>query len=92
MPKDLALAREKGTDPIWIRDRLDLTRRLDGIIEDVRHVASLPDPVGKEYDQQTLESGITRKRRRVPVGVLGVIYESRPNVTIDISTLAFKNG
>jgi glutamate-5-semialdehyde dehydrogenase len=90
--QDLALAREKGTDPIWIRDRLDLTRRLDGIIEDVRHVASLPDPVGKEYDQQTLESGITRKRRRVPVGVLGVIYESRPNVTIDISTLAFKTG
>lgn len=90
--RDLEEAHHKGTDPIWIRDRLDLTHRLDGIIADVRHVAQLPDPVGREYDERTLDSGITARRRRVPLGVIGVIYESRPNVTVDISTLAFKTG
>lgn len=89
---DIEAAQRNGTDPIWIRDRLDLRDRLDGIIADVRKVAGLPDPVGREYDAQALDSGIKVFKRRVPVGVLGVIYESRPNVTVDVSALALKSG
>lgn len=73
-------------------DRLDLQKRLDGIAADVRNVATLPDPVGKEFDQKTLENGLRVSRRRTPLGVLGVIYEARPNVTVDIATLALKTS
>ncbi len=89
---DIERAHEKGTDPIWIRDRIDLERRMSGIIRDVRHVVSLPDPVGTTFSENELEVGIDIHKVRVPLGVIGVIYESRPNVTVDISTLALKTG
>ena len=73
-------------------DRLDLQKRLTGIISDVRHVATLPDPVGLEWDKRTLENGLHVCRRRIPLGVLGVIYEARPNVTVEVATLALKTG
>ncbi|MEL6528025.1 MAG: glutamate-5-semialdehyde dehydrogenase, partial [Chloroflexota bacterium] len=79
-------------DAIRSRDRMALDRRLPGIIRDVRKVADLPDPVGRVYDENSLDSGVNVHRVRVPLGVLGVIYESRPNVTVDISTLALKTG
>ncbi len=89
---DVDEARANGTDEIWIKDRLDLTKRMAGMITDVRKVASLPDPVGKEFDAHTLENGLQVRRRRTPLGVLGVIYEARPNVTIDVAVLAIKSG
>ena len=89
---DLERAYDNGTDPIWIRDRIDLERRMPGIIRDVRHVVSLPDPVGQSWAENDLDAGINVRKMRVPLGVLGVIYESRPNVTVDISTLALKTG
>lgn len=73
-------------------DRLDLLKRLAGIIADVRHVATLPDPVGKSFDERTLPNGLRVSRRRIPLGVLGVIYEARPNVTIEVASLALKTG
>ncbi|MEO1288094.1 MAG: glutamate-5-semialdehyde dehydrogenase [Chloroflexota bacterium] len=89
---DIENAHANGTDPIWIRDRIDLERRMDGIIRDVRHVVTLPDPVGTTWADNDLDVGIHVQKMRVPLGVLGVIYESRPNVTVDISTLALKTG
>lgn len=88
---DLADGRANGLSDALI-DRLDLQKRLAGIISDLRAVIALPDPVGREYDQQTLENGLKISRRRVPVGVLGVIYEARPNVTVDVAGLALKTG
>lgn len=73
-------------------DRLNLAKRLDGVIADVRKVVELPDPVGQEYDQKTLPNGLKLYKRRVPIGVLGVIYESRPNVTVDVAVLALKTS
>jgi glutamate-5-semialdehyde dehydrogenase len=89
---DMDAAVANGTDPLWVRDRIDLAKRMTGIIEDVRKVADLPDPVGEEFAQKTLENGLIVKKRRVPLGVLGAIYESRPNVTVDIAVLALKTG
>ncbi|MAG36969.1 MAG: glutamate-5-semialdehyde dehydrogenase [Dehalococcoidia bacterium] len=75
------------------RDRLLLTpARLEAIAADVRDVAALPDPVGEIMEMRTVESGIQVGRQRVPLGVIGVIYEARPNVTIDIASLAIKSG
>lgn len=85
---DLQAAQENGVDPLYIRDRLDLYNRMAGIIADVRKVAELPDPVGIEFDATTLENGLQIRKRRTPLGVLGVIYEARPNVTVDIASLA----
>ena len=59
---------------------------------DIRRVVALPDPTGEEYDIRTLPNGLEISRRRTPLGVIGVIYESRPNVTIDISALCIKSG
>ncbi len=73
-------------------DRLNLAKRLAGVTADVRSVAELPDPVGIEFEQQTLPNGLHIRKRRVPVGVLGVIYESRPNVTVDVAALALKTS
>jgi glutamate-5-semialdehyde dehydrogenase len=73
-------------------DRLNLAGRLEGVTADVRRVAELPDPVGEEFDIQTLPNGLKIRKRRVPVGVLGVIYESRPNVTVDVAALALKTS
>ena len=74
-------------------DRLLLTpERLEAMARDVRSVASLPDPVGEMIDARVLPNGLSLGKRRVPLGVIGAIYESRPNVTIDIFTLSFKSG
>ena len=74
-------------------DRLLLTPdRLHGLAESVRGVAALPDPISETMDATTLANGLRVSKRRVPLGVIGSIYESRPNVTIDISTLCLKSG
>ncbi len=74
-------------------DRLMLSpSRLDDIAQDTRNVAALPDPVGEEFEMRTLPNGLQISKRRVPLGVIGAIYESRPNVTIDISGLCLKSG
>ena len=74
-------------------DRLLLTPdRLHGLAESVRGVAALPDPISETMDATTLANGLRVSKRRVPLGVVGSIYESRPNVTIDISTLCLKSG
>jgi len=74
-------------------DRLTLNpARLDGIVSELRGVAGLPDPVGEIFDAQTLPNGLRVHKQRVPVGVLAVIYEARPNVTIDVAGLAIKTG
>ncbi|MBA7632234.1 Gamma-glutamyl phosphate reductase [subsurface metagenome] len=74
-------------------DRLMLdTGRLQAIASDVLAVAALPDPVGEVFEMRTLPNGLQLGKRRVPLGVIGAIYESRPNVTIDISVLCLKSG
>jgi len=90
--KDVSAAGAAGLAPGLI-DRLTLTpARLDGIAADLRKVIGLPDPVGERYDESTRPSGLRLWRQRVPLGVLGVIYESRPNVTVDVAGLAVKTG
>ncbi|MFY2507880.1 glutamate-5-semialdehyde dehydrogenase [Vibrio pectenicida] len=90
--KDIELGRESGmTDALL--DRLLLTEeRLIAMANDVRNVIKLDDPVGSEIDSKVLENGMSLARRRVPLGVVGVIYEARPNVTIDIASLCLKTG
>ena len=74
-------------------DRLLLTsERLEAIAQDVRSVAALPDPVGEIFDMRTMPNGLLAGKKRVPLGVIGTFYESRPNVTIDISSLCLKSG
>nr|WP_269781238.1 glutamate-5-semialdehyde dehydrogenase [Photobacterium carnosum] len=74
-------------------DRLLLNdERISAIANDVRNVINLNDPVGAELDSRVLENGMRLSRRRVPLGVIGVIYEARPNVTIDIAALCLKTG
>jgi glutamate-5-semialdehyde dehydrogenase len=89
---DLADERAAGlTDAL--RDRLTLTpARIAGMAEGVRAVIALEDPVGEELDHRTLESGVDLRKIRVPLGVVGVIYEARPNVTIDCAALTIKSG
>lgn len=90
--KDIELGREAGLTEALL-DRLLLTsERLSGIANDVRNVIGLNDPVGSEIDSKVLENGMSLSRRRVPLGVVGVIYEARPNVTIDIAALCLKTG
>ena len=89
---DCDAAKESGMDDAML-DRLLLTSdRLDGMASDVMSVAALSDPVGEISDMRTLPNGLVAGRKRVPLGVLGVIYESRPNVTVDISALCIKSG
>ena len=90
--RDLDAAAANGIDPIWIRDRIALEKRMSGIVADVRKVADLPDPVGEVLLNSKLDNGLQLIKRRTPLGVLGTIYESRPNVTVDISTLALKTS
>jgi glutamate-5-semialdehyde dehydrogenase len=74
-------------------DRLMLSpSRLEGMAQDTKTVAALPDPVGEVFEMRTLPNGLQISKRRVPLGVIGAIYESRPNVTIDISSLCLKSG
>ena len=78
---------------VALLDRLMLSAsRLEAIARDVLAVAALPDPVGEVFDMRTLPNGLQLGRKRVPLGVIGAIYESRPNVTIDISALCLKSG
>lgn len=89
---DMAAARENGMDRAML-DRLLLTpERILAIARDVCHIASLPDPIGEEFDARRLQNGLDIRRRRVPLGVIGVIYEARPNVTIDVASLCLKSG
>lgn len=90
--QDLANGREKGLDPAML-DRLELTpKRVDGMLEGLRQVAALPDPIGELSDMRYLPSGIQVGRMRVPLGVIGIIYESRPNVTVEAASLCLKSG
>ena len=74
-------------------DRLMLdAKRIKAISDDVKTVAALPDPVGEIIEERTLPNGLLLSKRRVPLGVIGAIYESRPNVTVDISVLCIKAG
>jgi len=89
---DTREAEATGMDTAML-DRLRLTPdRIEGIAHDVLAVATLPDPVGEVFDMRTLPNGLLIGRKRVPLGVIGAIYESRPNVTIDISALCLKSG
>ncbi len=89
---DLAAAREKGLSAALL-DRLMLDeKRLAALAADVRSVAALADPVGQEYDGRVLPNGLRLSKRRTPIGVIGVIYEARPNVTVDVATLCLKTG
>ncbi len=86
--RDLAAGRANGLEPALL-DRLALTpARIDGMITGLRQVAALPDPVGAIRDMSYRPSGIQVGKMRVPLGVIGIIYESRPNVTIDAASLA----
>ncbi|MCE2571334.1 glutamate-5-semialdehyde dehydrogenase [Motilimonas eburnea] len=90
--KDLQAGREKGLDDAMI-DRLALTSQgVDKMIEGLRQVAALPDPCGAITDLNYMPSGIQVGKMRVPLGVIGIIYESRPNVTIDAASLCLKSG
>ncbi len=90
--RDLQAGRQSGLGDA-VSERLMLNpERLDAIAADVRTVALLPDPVGETFDMRTLPNGLQVGRRRVPLGVIGAVYESRPNITIDISVLCFKSG
>lgn len=90
--QDLTLGREAGLDAALI-DRLELTdSRIDCMIEGLTQVAGLPDPCGEVTDMRYLPSGIQVGKMRVPLGVVGIIYESRPNVTIDAASLCLKSG
>ncbi len=86
----LDLAETKLTGPML--ERLSLEGRLKGIIGDLKEVLELPDPIGETFEKKRLPNGLHLCKRRTPLGVLGVIYESRPNVTLDISALAIKSG
>jgi len=90
--EDVRAAQARGAEA-HIIDRLTLNeKRLQAIAADARNVAALPDPIGEQYDHAVLPNGLKLHKRRIPLGVLGVIYESRPNVTIDIAALAVKSG
>ena len=90
--RDIERGRDDGLTPA-VLDRLTLTReRLAAIANDVRSVAALPDPVGESIEMRTLPNGMIVGKMRVPFGVIGAIYENRPNVTIDIASLCLKAG
>ncbi len=85
------LARMERENPLY--DRLQLTeKRLADIASDMRHVAQLPSPLGKISNERTLDNGLHLRRISVPFGVVGIIYEARPNVSFDVFSLCFKSG
>jgi len=89
---DYTQAKSSGMNEAML-DRLLLSAaRLENISQDVRVVAALPDPVGEVFEMRALPNGLQIGKKRVPLGVIGAIYESRPNVTIDISSLCLKSG
>jgi len=90
--KDIDAGRANGLSEALL-DRLLLTpTRLESIANDVKSITNLPDPVGEEFESRRLPNNLQISKRRIPIGVIGVIYESRPNVTIDISALCLKSG
>lgn len=90
--KDLDNGHANGLDSAML-DRLELTpARIDGMIEGLRQVAGLPDPIGAITDMAYRPSGIQVGKMRVPLGVIGIIYESRPNVTVEAASLCLKSG
>ncbi len=89
---DIADGQAKGLSPALL-DRLLLNeKRLAALAADTRHIVSLPDPIGAESGGRVLPNGLRLAKRRIPIGVIGVIYEARPNVTIDVVTLCLKAG
>lgn len=90
--KDMAKGRESGM-PESLLDRLMLNaERIAGMAEGLDQVAELPDPIGRVMDEWTRPNGLVIRKVRVPMGVIGIIYEARPNVTVDAAALAFKAG
>ena len=90
--EDVAAAKEAGMRPAML-DRLTLTpERIAGIVEGVRQVAALPDPIGRVDKMETRPNGLIIGRRRVPLGVIAIIFEARPNVTVDAAALCLKSG
>ncbi|MFN8639154.1 MAG: glutamate-5-semialdehyde dehydrogenase [Dehalococcoidia bacterium] len=90
--EDVARGRARGLTESFV-DRMELTEgRIAGIARDTRAVAALPDPVGEMLDMTTRPNGLQIGRIRVPLGVIGAIYESRPNVTVDIAAICLKSG
>ena len=90
--KDISKGRSKGLSEAML-DRLIITKEsIHGMSSDALRVANLDDPVGEMIEMKTMENGLQVGRKRVPLGVIGVIYESRPNVTVDISVLCLKSG
>jgi len=89
---DIAAGRARDLSDALV-DRLLLTeKRVAALAADTRHIADLPDPIGAESGGRILPNGLRLSKRRIPIGVIGVIYEARPNVTIDIATLCLKTG
>ena len=90
--QDVAAAKKAGIRPAML-DRLTLTpERIAGIVEGVRQVAALPDPIGRVDKMETRPNGLIIGRRRVPLGVIAIIFEARPNVTVDAAALCLKSG
>ncbi len=90
--QDVAESQQAGLSPARL-DRLTLNpTRIAGIAAELRQTISLPDPVGETFDDKVLSNGLQIRKQRVPLGVIGVVYESRPNVTIDVAGLALKSG
>jgi glutamate-5-semialdehyde dehydrogenase len=90
--EDLQTARAAGT-PDAMLDRLALTpERVDGVAAGLRQVARLPDPIGEVLRGRTLPNGLALRQQRVPIGVVGIVYEGRPNVTVDAFGLTLKSG
>jgi len=89
---DMRMGREAGLNAALL-DRLLLnTARLEAIADDVRTVAALPDPLHETFDHGVLPNGLRVEKRRVPLGVIGIVYEARPNVTADVAALCLKSG
>ena len=90
--QDVADSQTAGLSPAML-DRLTLNpARVEGIVSELRQTIALPDPVRETFEQTTLPNGLKIHKQRVPLGVIGVIYESRPNVTVDVAGLALKSG
>lgn len=90
--QDIEDGKAKGLSEAML-DRLLLNeKRIQALADDTRKVADLPDPVGSDLESRVLPNGMRLSKRRIPIGVIGVIYEARPNVTIDIATLCLKTG
>ena len=90
--QDVAAAKEAGMRPAML-DRLTLTpERVAGIVDGVRQIMALPDPIGQVTKMETRPNGLIIGRRRVPLGVIAIIFEARPNVTVDAAALCLKSG